>query len=313
MKVADAQSCPMDLSADRIAVQSYQDIELAVIVKDQEGRRFIETSSLRFDWTLNPRDGGELAIANSVLRRKSTKSQQCGDETYQLITPKLATGSVDVTVTVVGYLKNVLSKNSVNPEWPEFVGDDEKGITLPPIQATLSLYLVDDTIVLPNSVALYNFPSNKKTLTISQGSGYFELVLSADDIADVNYMEGSRQIEITPLKDGELKINVIDLCLVSRPAIVKVNVISVSIVRVEMSDKVEIGRCISCVVRVYDENDNLMVVPDPALLNLMLHVEDPIVTVERQLEGAEEKAQLGEVHYVVTGEFCLKINCNLFF
>lgn len=299
MKVADAQSCPMDLSGDRIAVQSYQDIELTVMVKDQEGRKFIDISSLRFDWTLNPKDAGEFAISNSVLKRKGAK--QCGDETYQLITPKVPTGTIDVTVTVVGYLKNVLSKNKINPEWPEFIGDDEKGITLPPIQATLCLYLVDDTVVLPNMVSLYNFPSNKRILTISQGSGYFELVLSADDIAEVNYMEGSRQIEIKPLKDGELKINVIDLCLVSRPAVVKVNVISVSILRVEVSDKVEIGRCVSCTVKLYDENDNLMMVPDPSLLNLMMHVEDPIITVEKQPDTPENPWPLGEVHYVVTG------------
>lgn len=307
MKVADAQSCPMDLSGDRIAVQSYQDIELGVIVKDQEGRRFIDISSFKFEWSLTPKDSAELAIANSVLKRKAPK--QCGDETYQLLTPKITSGTIDVTVTLVGYLKSVLSRNQVNPEWPEFISDDEKGIVLPPIQATLSLYLVDDTIVLPNAISLYNFPSNKKTITILQGSGYFELVLNANDIAEVNYMEGSRQIEITPLKDGELKINVIDLCLVSRPAIIKVNVISVSILRVEMSDKVEIGRCISCIVRLYDENDNLMVVPDPTMLNLMVNIEDAIVTVEKQGDGSDSKLELGEVHYVVTGK-CIMIFCS---
>lgn len=303
MKVADAQSCPMDISADSIAVQSYQDVELVVIVKDQEGRKFIDITSLKFDWHLDPKEAGELAILNSVLKRKTTK--QCGDEFYQVITPKIPTGTINVTVSILGYLKPVLSKNKINPEWPEFIGEDEKGITLPPIQSTLHLYLVDDTIVLPNVVSLYNFPSNKKIVTISQGSGYFELVLSADDIAEVNYMEGSRQIEIKPLKDGELKINVIDLCLVSRPAVIKVNVISVSILRVEVSDKVEIGRCISCVVRLYDENDNLMIVPDPALLNLMMHVEDPIITVEKQPDTPENPLPLGEVHYIVTGEIFL--------
>lgn len=299
MKVADAQSCPMDLSSDRIAVQSYQDIELDVIVKDQDGRRFLNISSLKFEWKMNPKEAGEFAISNSVLTQKNIKN--CGLDSFQRIKPKISTGTIDVTVSVPGYLKNVLSKNKINPEWPEFVGEEEKGITIPKIVTTISLYLVDDTVVLPNMVSLYNFPGNRKVLYVSQGSGYFELALSADDIAEVNYVEGSRKIEIFPIKDGELKISVKDLCLVSRPAVISVNVISVNNLRVEVSDKVEIGKCISCVLKLYDENDNPMMVPDSSLLNIMVHVDDPIINVEKLPEDPENPWNLGEVHYIITG------------
>lgn len=154
-------------------------------------------------------------------------------------------------------------------------------------------------------ILAYNFSTYFQIFSTT-GSGYYELVLSPDDIAEVSYIESSREIEITPLKDGELRIHVIDLCLASRPAVVTVNIVSVHILRVEMSDKVEIGKCISCTLRLYDENDNLMGVPHSDLLDVDVTHGD-IVNVEKLAEDAEKPWPLGEIHYIVTGECFYKV------
>lgn len=69
IKVADAHSCPMDLSAERVVVQSYNDIELDVTVYDDAGRKFFNASSLEFMWDLQLAHLGDLHLPNGVFSR----------------------------------------------------------------------------------------------------------------------------------------------------------------------------------------------------------------------------------------------------
>lgn len=302
--MTNKQSCPMELNTNGIVTQSNQDIELNVIVRDDVGRKFLNISSLKFKWTLTPPELGVLGNLDGTFARTTTKgSILFANESYQVVTPKVKKGTIEIRATLAGYHMSVLNNFKINPEWPEFVSEDEKGTPLGPITTAINMYLVDDTVVSPNSTSLYNYPGNTKILSVTQGSGYYELVLSSNNIAEVNYLEGSREIAVLPLKDGELIIHVVDLCLTSQPAIVVVTVVSVSTLRVEMSDKVEMGRCVSCILRLYDENDNLMAIPDQDMLNVKVSIEHDIVHVEKLQENADSPWPIGEIHYVVTGRF----------
>lgn len=147
-------------------------------------------------------------------------------------------GTLTLNVTVRGYNSKILKKNSITPEVPQFTSAEDKGAEPAPITASLSLYLVNEILITPSRVTLYNHPGNKEIISVKQGSGYFELALSATDIALVKYKENTKEIEVLPMRSGELTVQIVDLCLVAKPAVLIVNVVSVGIIRVEMADKV---------------------------------------------------------------------------
>lgn len=304
LQIADTSNCPMDLSSGNVVVQSTSLIDIGVAVWDDCGNRFLNFSSLNLDWRVSPFEAGIVLSKDGVFPKNITVgSVPIADRSYQSFMPHIDVGPLEINVTVLGYNKVILSKNGIKPEWPEFLGPEDKDTELQPIKATLALYLVEDTTLSGTSLTLFNHPGNKKIVSVLQGSGFFEIALSADDIVDVTYLDNSKQLEITPLKSGEVVIQLLDLCLMSKPASLRVTVVSVGIIRVEMPDKVEINKCISCNVRLYDDNDNLMDIPELNMVDLRPEFDENIANIQRAQQDAKNPWGVGEVRYVITGKF----------
>ncbi|KAL1512846.1 hypothetical protein ABEB36_002363 [Hypothenemus hampei] len=302
LQISDTSNCPMDLSSGNVVIQSTGVIDIDVVVWDDCGNRMLNYSSLNLDWRVSPFEAGILLSKDGVFPRNvSLGTVSIADKSYQSFMPHIDVGPLEINVTVLGYNKAILNKNNIKSEWPEFLGPEDKDTELPPIKASLALYLVEDTTLSDTSVVLFNHPGNKKVVNVLQGSGFFEIALSFDDVVDVIYLENSKQLEITPLKSGEVIIQLIDLCLMSKPASLRVTVVSVGIVRVEMADKVEINKCIPCNVRLYDENDNLMDIPDLNMVDVRPEFEDNIVNIQRAEQDPKNPWGIGEIRYIVTG------------
>ncbi|XP_057657575.1 nuclear pore membrane glycoprotein 210 [Diorhabda carinulata] len=302
LKIADSNACPMDLGSGNVVVQSTRNIDIDVSVFDESGLKFLNISSLNLGWTVEPYNSADVQVNNGAIPKNLTFGDiPISFRWYQALEPSLDRGQVVVNVTAIGYKKEVLKPYKITAESPAFITDEDHGVVVPPIFFSLSLYLVEDAVISPNILTVFNHPGNKITVPVKQGSGFFELAVSADDVAVVKYLESSKEIEITPLKSGEMTVQVIDLCLVSRPAHLIVNVVSVGIIRVEMVDKVEIAKCISVIVRLYDENDNLMNIPDPNMIDLRPEFRDNIANIYLAEENPLEPWGFGEVHYVITG------------
>lgn len=177
----------------------------------------------------------------------------------------------------------------------------------PQLYAALTFFLVGDVEVTSNAFVMYNHPKNIQFVDLKQGSGFYEIGLSSKEIAHVKYNEGSRELEISPKSTGELKISVSDICLASKPTSITVNVVSVKSIKVDMSHKVEIGKCVKAIVKLYDDADVLLQLPDLSLLELRTNVESKIISVKQTLECSEEPCQeedrwgVGEIHFIITG------------
>lgn len=307
-KIADIHACPMDLSSGNVVVQSSKNIDLDVIVYDDNGNKFLNFSSFKLEWMLMPMSGGLLLNKDGIFPRNYTVGNvPISYKSYQTLTPSLDIGNLELNVTVRGYRPNVMKKYGIKHEFPEFMGEEDQGKDLSLITATLNLYLVGGTEISPNIITVFNHPGNKVVIPVKQGSGYFELALSADDIAMIKYTESAREIEVTPLKSGELIVQLSDLCLVSKPAQLTVNVVSVGIIRVEMVDKVETGKCIPAIVRLYDENDNLMIIPEPGMIDLRPEFENKIANIQRSEENPANPWGVGEIHYTITGKYYFNV------
>ncbi|CAH1116509.1 unnamed protein product [Phaedon cochleariae] len=301
LRIADSVACPMDLSSGNVIVQSTRNIDIDVTVYDDSGNRFLNFTSLNLDWRITPAGSGVLLNKDGVFPKNLTVGDvPVGHRFTQVVEPSLDKGSLVINVTVKGYKERLLKSYYIVHEQPEFMSEEDHD-ELPPISASLSLYLVEDTIISPNLVTIFNHPGNKISVPVKQGSGYFEIALSADEVALIKYIETSHEIEIIPVRSGELTVQLIDLCLVSRPATLIINVVSVGIIRVEMPDKVEIGKCIPAIVRLYDENDNLMDIPEPGMIDLRPEMENKIGNIQRAENDPTKPWGVGEIHYIITG------------
>lgn len=300
IQVVDVHTCPLDLTAEKVIVQSKTNIELDIIIRDDAGRRFLNISSFLYQWKIDKT--GELLTTSVFARPHTFGTVFIPHRSYQVVSPLVETGTIHVNVTLESYNMTILEALGVTPEWPEFVDKSDRLLgALPPITTGLQLVLVEEIILTPNDTFVYNNPSNKQLLDIMHGSGYYQLLLNSDTLAKVTYHEITKQIEVIPMETGELIIQVVDLCLPTTPVTALINIISVGIIRVEMSDKIELGKCIHSTVRLYDEHDNLMMLENVEVVQLKYMQTLEIVSLESLEDNKGEKWPLGEVHYLVTG------------
>ncbi|KAK9877491.1 hypothetical protein WA026_018602 [Henosepilachna vigintioctopunctata] len=199
IQVVDVHTCPLDITAEKVMVQSNTDIELDIIVLDHMGRRFLNISSFLYEWTVD--SNAELETNSLLPRPHSFGSVLIPHRSYQMVIPKIEKGTIDVSVTLKSYNMSVLEPLGIVPEWPEFVSSEDRlSGALPPITTKLQLTLVEDIRLFPNESSLYNNPGNKEVIDILYGSGYYQLHLSSDTFARVKYLEQTHQIEVVPVK-----------------------------------------------------------------------------------------------------------------
>lgn len=289
IKSTGSEACPMDLSAEKVVVQCYSDIIIDVVVKDEEGRHFDNVTSLEFDWYLTPVILGSDVRYQHVLPKNFTYEKVLLPKgQIQAVIPQKQAGMLDVTAKIIGYKREMM------------IGVKEESLRHL-VQSKISLYLVDETIIAPNITSVYNHPENKFYISVKQGSGFYEMVMSANDIADVKYIESKRQLEVTPQATGELKVVLKDLCLRSNPASIIIRIVSVAAVKVEVSDRVQIGKTLKAVVKFYDDAENVMPLPNLEYLDLRYVIEDDIISIKQLEENPSEPWPMGEIHYLVRG------------
>ncbi|PSN36073.1 hypothetical protein C0J52_06709 [Blattella germanica] len=303
LNVPDPANCPMNLNSEKLVTQNYRDVELLVKVKDCQGYEFDNITSLYINWKLSHpslatvQEQGAV-IAESVLEDGINLPYK----NYQILKPKGKTGVLEVTASVVGYQNPLLILMDIVPEDPPFAITNENAQKVTPeIFASLSLIFVNDTIITPNRTSVFNHPKNKLQLQVNQGSGYYDFVLSTEMVADVNYVDNTRVLEVIPKLDGILKLGLKDLCLESKPAYAEIEVLGIGSIKLDLPDKVEKGQCVTAVVRLYDTLDNLLPIPNAEFLNLKPIPESGIIGVKAQPLDKKVEIPLGEIWFVVTG------------
>ncbi|RZF35031.1 hypothetical protein LSTR_LSTR009623 [Laodelphax striatellus] len=294
-----SSTCPANINSDRAVAPTYQHIKLLMTFKDDQGRHFDNATSIQVDWNLSKRTLATIPNSNIImLDHMHENGYILPLDHYQMLVPKNRTGLLRVTATAVGYNSLVIYEAGVTPEEPPFGILNEAGYFVTPnIQASLSISLVNDTIVTPNRTAIFNHPTNKVKLAVSEGSGHYSIVLSSPDIATVTYMEGSNAIEIIPKVDGLLRISLFDLCLPSKPAVVELQVLRVGSIKVDVVDRIEKGRCVTAFVHLYDSLDQPLSIIDTELLELRPVIESDIISIKPIGESQDRR----EVLYSITG------------
>ncbi|XP_024429067.2 nuclear pore membrane glycoprotein 210-like [Desmodus rotundus] len=234
---AGAQPCPLPQhSKQLIPVSSLRDTVLELAVFDQHRRKFDNFSSLMLEWKSSNETLAHFENYNSVeMVAKDDGSGQTRLHGHQILKVHQIKGTVLIRVSFVGYSEK----------------KSPKEISSLPISAAVELLLVDDVTVLPESAMIYNHPDVQEIFSLVEGSGYFLVNSSEQDIATITYMEAESSVQLVPVHSGFLTLEVYDLCLgFLSPAVAHLRVSDIQELELDLIDKVEIGKTVLVTVRV---------------------------------------------------------------
>ncbi|EFN86735.1 Nuclear pore membrane glycoprotein 210 [Harpegnathos saltator] len=304
----DSKKCPISPNTDKIIAHSGKHLKISVVVKDEDGRRFDNVTSLSIEWHLEPSNSGFVEAPSKTIEQTYTDMNVILPKShYQNVVFKRYYGTLKVFATATGYQKHILNRLKITPEWPPFPIENKKGILETPlIEASLEATLVNDTIVHPDKLMILNDPTSISYLQVSQGSGYYEFVLSSDEIADIRYLDTTRTVSVIPRKPGILHMTLVDLCLPSKPAEVAVEVQQLAMIEVDTVSKIERGKCVTAALRLYDTNGHLVRLPSQSALAFHVdtdnkHIEIKQLPVNEQGSAPYERI-LYKIHGVSEGE-----------
>ncbi|KAG8042203.1 hypothetical protein G9C98_000194 [Cotesia typhae] len=85
----DSKNCPIGNNAERIMAHANQPLRLVVVVKDEDGKRFDNITSLNIEWTLKPSGIGSFQVSTGILEQTFVDYNVILPMThYQTVIPK---------------------------------------------------------------------------------------------------------------------------------------------------------------------------------------------------------------------------------
>ncbi|CAL7946385.1 unnamed protein product [Xylocopa violacea] len=299
----DSINCPISLNTERIMAHSDKNLKLITIVKDEEGRTFDNITSLHIEWLLKPSTIGFVEMPfGSFEETVMDMNVILPKNYYQNVIFKKHFGTLTLSAKVTGYQKYILSKLKIVPEWPPFAIETERKIyETPLIETFIDIVLVNDTSITPNKLMVLNDPTAKYYMQVSQGSGYYEFVLSADHIADVRYIESSKAISLAPKKSGVLHLSLVDLCLPSKPAEAIIEIQQLAVIEIETVNKIEKGKCIVAALKLYDTNGHVIKLPSLNALEFKAEIDNGGIEVKQLLASEHGNPPYSQLLYMIYG------------
>ncbi|XP_058015776.1 nuclear pore membrane glycoprotein 210-like [Ahaetulla prasina] len=274
-----APPCPLPQHHKQLVpVSSLRNTILELALFDQHRRKFDNFSSLILEWT---------SANESLARFTHPRSMQMVDKDdgtgqtrlhgHQLLEVHQIKGTVLIAVNFVKYSERGSPKEVSNS----------------PASAAVELLLVEDVTVVPDNVTLYNHPDVKEVFALVEGSGYFLINSSTQDMANITYLETESAIQVVPVLPGSLALEVYDLCLAFLgPATAYLRVSNMYELEVDLIDKVEIGKSLLVSVRVLGSHRSAFRSKYFTYMHLQLKAASPIVS----LTPMEELGDYSEVY-----------------
>ncbi|KAL4239762.1 hypothetical protein ACF0H5_000565 [Mactra antiquata] len=266
----DLPPCPVSREPNQqIPVHCHRDLKLGVTVTDKNGRKFDNISSLEFDWLMSDSSLGSLD--EDLETELTTMNNRKIAKNYVMLHPSGKPGTVTITANVARY----------NTDHLKLAHSDVKVNISPKISKSTDLRLVEEAVVSPETLSIFNHPSNKVYVDVAKGSGFFHVVEGKPGIVDLKYLDKSKQIQILPSKDGQMMIRVYDICIANtQPTQVLITVSGIGSVQLHVMDKVEVGKDISARVEVLDISGERLYSSFFPLMGLTLEPASDLITLK---------------------------------
>ncbi|NXE57620.1 P210L protein, partial [Casuarius casuarius] len=266
------QPCPLPQhSKQLIPISSLRNTVLELAVFDQQQRRFDNFSSLVLEWK----------SSNETLAHIPDPTAM------KMVAKDDGTGQTRLHGTAQFC---VLDSNGINRMSNLF------------ISASVEFLLVEDVTVVPDNVTIYDHPAVKELFGLAEGSGYFLVNSSRDEIVNVTYLEAESAIEVIPLMPGFLSLEIYDLCLeFLGPVTAYLRVSDMYELEVDLIDKLEIGKSLLVTVRVLGFQQLPFQSKYFKYMKLKLQAASPIVTLV-QMEEVGEYSEVYMLRAVAVGQ-----------
>ncbi|KAB7497685.1 Nuclear pore membrane glycoprotein, partial [Armadillidium nasatum] len=277
-------------SSVKVSGHCYKPFPLEVTVKDSEGRTFENISSLAITWSVS-----DLSLANFPQdETQLTNFQVIHDFRIPLtdrqnLVPFGVPGEISVTASLTGYKYQSL-----------------KHLSLPALRDSLKVLLVKDAELTPHELVLFNHKENQGEVSISGGSGHFELGKPDESIAVYEYIPSANKIIVIPISDGNTTLVLKDLCLdaATTPSST-IRVSSLGSLDLFVRDRLELHISTTAEVVVQDTFGNH--IPYHTLMSLVPHPYSNIISVS--FERVNEKGNaVFRVYGKETGSTTLKMS-----
>ncbi|CAH1786082.1 unnamed protein product [Owenia fusiformis] len=267
--------CPITKDSNLpVPVHSSKELQLLVTVTDSNGRKFHNFSSLDFEWDISNTQLAKFANGESEMTTEIDVTETGRKvRSYQVIEMQNKLGSLTIRATVNKYDK----VGHFNPKGIRY--NDKLD---PALERILELILVEDATINPEMISIFNHPTNKATLTVEKGSGYFHIESDQAKLADVSYNSKTRKIQVIPNKDGSFPLIAYDLCLNRADgahATSMVHISGVNTIDLTVVDKVEIHKEITAYVRVLDNNGESLLASNFPLMGLKPQTGSDIISI----------------------------------
>ncbi|GAB1287765.1 Nuclear pore membrane glycoprotein 210-like [Apodemus speciosus] len=288
---AGTQPCPLpQYNKQLIPVSSLRSSVLELAVFDQHGRKFDNFSSLMLEWKSSNKTLAHFEDSKSVeMVARDDGSGQTRLHGHQILEVHQIKGTVLIGVNFAGY------SGKKSP----------KGISNLPRSAAVELLLVEDVTVQPENATIYNHPDVKEIFNLVEGSGYFLINSSEQDIVTITYMEAESWVQLVPARPGFLTLKVYDLCLAYLgPAMAQVRVSDIQEVELDLIDKVEIGKTVLVAVRVLGSSKHPFRNKYFRNMDVRLQLASAIVTL-RLMEDQDEYSENYMLRAVTVGQTTL--------
>ncbi|XP_054829282.1 nuclear pore membrane glycoprotein 210-like [Eublepharis macularius] len=276
---AGTPPCPLPQHHKQLVpVSSLRNTVLELALFDQHRRKFDNFSSLILEWMSANETLAHFTHPRSMqMVPKNDGTGQTRLHGHQLLEVHQIKGTVLIAVSFVKYSERGSPKEVSNS----------------PASAAVELSLVEDVTVVPDNVTMYNHPDVKEAFALVEGSGYFLVNNSAEEMVNITYLETESVVHVIPVLPGSLTLEVYDLCLAFLgPATAYLRVSNMFELEVDLIDKIEVGKSVLVSVRVLGYHRHPFRSRYFMYMRLQLKAASPIVT----LMLMEEVGEYSEVY-----------------
>ena len=277
--------CPMKQRGAAVA-SCEGPVALKVTVTDGKGAKLDNVSSLNFAWSAEQGNALAELPAEGLLKADSDGLA------YGVLIPKGTPGDMSVSVTLM-----------------------REGIS-----ASLALRLVPPPSLSPRHLVLYHHPSSQGYLSITGGSGYFELLPDGPvdkslfpsivmskiphDIAAVEYLVSNTTVRAVAKNLGSRVVTIRDLCVVADPPSAAVTVAIPESAALSVAPLVEQGSSVEAILYLLSSSGYRVPIL-PTFMQFTVTTKEDLVSLE-YLKISDDGGAIYKVNGLIVGETALR-------
>ncbi|XP_037731569.1 nuclear pore membrane glycoprotein 210 isoform X2 [Drosophila subpulchrella] len=301
------KSCPLEQRSPLLFLKDRDNkFEIEIEVQDSNNRRLMNVSSLRLDW--------EFAAGDNRLYKDNISHLQISELEFihgvslpnrdlLLLTLSDVAANLRIKGIVSQYNDKLLAQQNIYAERPPFgIRNPETGIVgTPLIENEVRFHTVNSILLPKDHVSIFLASGHSERIPIMQGSGYLQMELSETGIVQIEYNEETRLLVLKPLRFGHVRLELTDRCLTKETSHLSISVVGIGAIEVTSMDRLERTARIEAIVRLFDTNENFLVVDRSKLsvYDLSEVVFDQRILSVRLAEQGNLRP--GEIRYTITG------------